>query len=225
MKQPKYNNQRAKNAITLIWIVLVFKVLSIISGVFQYNLLQYIANGGSVSYEAAFANDAREVIIAILLTIAYLISVIFFIMWFRRSYYNLHQNHLKLSYSEGWAAGAWFVPIVNLYMPYEIMKELYKATRKLLSQAGATVENLLLTKILGWWWALWIINGVLGQFVFHISKSSQTINDLIITTFLGMGSEIFGLILSFVTIKVIKDYNNAELLLNELTEVAKSKEV
>lgn len=46
MGKLKPNGQRAKNAITLIWIVLALEIVSLISGYFQYDLLQTAANSG-----------------------------------------------------------------------------------------------------------------------------------------------------------------------------------
>ncbi len=46
MKNLKPNGQRAKNAITLIRIVLAIEIASLISGYFQYNLLQSVEYSG-----------------------------------------------------------------------------------------------------------------------------------------------------------------------------------
>ncbi|MDR0666202.1 MAG: DUF4328 domain-containing protein [Campylobacteraceae bacterium] len=136
MEKLKPNEQRAKKAIILIWIVLILEIVSFISSYMQYDLLQTFANGGYISPEAADANDNREQIIGIFCLIAYIISAVTFIMWFRRAYYNLHQEADSLLYAEGWAAGSWFIPIINLYRPYKIMKELYVKTKELLQKRG-----------------------------------------------------------------------------------------
>lgn len=101
----RLNGQRAKNAITLIWIMLALEIVSLISGYFQYGLLQTVAIGGEISTETADANDSREQIIGIVYMIAYAISAAMFIQWFRRAYYNLHQKVNHLSHTEGWVAG------------------------------------------------------------------------------------------------------------------------
>jgi len=132
MEHLRPNEQRAKSAIVLIWIVLAFEIISFISSYIQYDLLQTAANGGQISMEYATANDTRERIVGITSMIVYIISAITFIQWFRRAYYNLHLRAELLSYTEGWAAGSWFVPIVNLIRPYRIMTELYEETNELL---------------------------------------------------------------------------------------------
>ncbi len=215
MKKLKPNGQRAKNAITLIWIVLVLEIVSLISGYFQFDLLQTIANGGEISTETATTNDTIVEIIGIIYLIAYIISGVTFILWFRRAYFNLHLRVNHLSQTEGWAAGSWFVPIVSLYRPYQIMKELYHETRKLLSKKGLIINENISTDILGWWWTLWIINSVIGQFAFRYSLKAESIDELTISTVASMIGNIAGIPLALITVKVIKDYANIEPKLSE----------
>ncbi len=214
----KPNNQRAKNAILLIWIVLTFEIIALISSYFKYVLLQIVANGGQISTKAATAVDMRELIISILYLIAYIISAVTFIQWFRRAYYNLHLKISYLSQTEGWAAGSWFVPIVNLYRPFQIMLEMYQETKGLLTKKGIGVHHTFSTTMLGWWWTLWIINNIIGQFVFRYSMKAESIDELTTSTMASMIGNILGIPLALITIKVIKDYSNVEPLLNEIND-------
>ena len=218
MENLNQNVQRAKNAIILIWIVLALEIISLVSGYFQYDLLQTVANGGEISTETATANDLREQMIGIIYLIAYVISTVTFIQWFRRAYFNLHQKVTYLAYTEGWAAGSWFVPIVNLYRPYQIMKELYQETKALFIKKGIDVNSNFTTNALGWWWTLWIINSIIGQFVFRYSMKAETIDELTISTVASMIGNILGIPLALITVKVIKDYANVEILLNEIKD-------
>lgn len=209
----KSNSQRAKALLTIIWIVLGLEVVSLISSGLQYNLLQTVANGGDITIEAVIANDLRELVIAILYLIAYVISGVLFIMWFRRAYYNLHQKVKNLSFKEGWAAGSWFVPFVNLYRPFQIMKELYTETKKTLLEKDNSLQIDLSTKFLALWWTLWIVSGIFGQVVFRLSRNAETIPELITGTVLYIISGVLGVGLAIVTIKIIKDYSEVEGLL------------
>ncbi len=218
MENLKPNGQRAKNAITLIWIVLSLEIVSLISGYFQYDLLQTAANGGKISIETAIANYKREKIIGIIYLIAFVISAVTFIQWFRRAYYNLHLRVNHLSYTEGWAAGSWFVPIVNLYIPYQIMKELYQETKELLTEKGLSINENFTTGYLGWWWTLWIIKNIIGGFVFHYSMKAESIDEWTISTVASIVGNVVRIPLALITVKVIKDYSKVELLLREIKD-------
>jgi len=209
----KPNEQRSKTVLALIWTVLILEVFSLVSSGLQYNLLRIASAGGEISYEAANVNDLREQVIAIIYFIAYVVSGITFIMWFRRAYFNLHQKVNHLSFKEERAAGCWFIPFANLYQPYQIMKELYTETKKYLLNEDNLIRFELTTNLLGFWWTLWIANGIIGQIIFRISKNADTLPELITTTTLSIISSVIGIGLAFVTIRVIKDYSKVEVLL------------
>jgi hypothetical protein len=214
----KDNGQRAKNAILLIWILLALEIVSLISSYFQYDLLQTVANGGDVSMEQLEANDTREQMIGIIYIIAYIISGVTFIRWFRRAYYNLHQKVTQLSFSDGWAAGCWFVPVVCLFRPYQIMKELYQKTQKVLTKREVTITEKFSTNFLGWWWALWIISNYVGQFLIRYTLKVDTLDGLITSTVVSMAAGIIDIPLALITVKVIKDYAAVEPVLSELRD-------
>ena len=207
------NEQRGRILLSFIWIVLIIEVLSLISSGMQYDLLQTISRGGEITDEVATANDLREQLIAIIYLIAYIISGIVFIMWFRRAYFNLHQKVNTLSYSESWAAGSWFVPFVNLYRPFQIMKELYDETKKYITGRDGNTEIDLTTKFLGFWWALWIISGIFGQINWRLFRNAETLSDFIASTTFDIAGGLLGIGLALVTIRVIKDYSSVEKLL------------
>jgi len=218
MNTLRANDQRARNAINVLWIVLAMECIALISGYFQYDLLQTVANGGEISIEEANANDLREQVIGGIALIVFIISIVTFILWFRRAYFNLHQKVSYLSYSEGWAAGCWFVPIISLFRPYQIMKELYQETKELFEKKGIETTRYPSTNFLAIWWTLWIINNILGQFIFRYSLRAESLDELTTLTVVSIISNLIGIPLAYVTAKVIGDYAQVEPLLHELKD-------
>lgn len=225
MESLRPNGQRAKIAIMLIWIVLTVEIISLLSDYLQYDLLQTVANGGQITTESATGNDLRQKIIAMIYLTVYVISGITFIRWFRRAYYNLHLKDASLSFTEGWASGCWFVPIISLYRPNQIMKELYQETQSLLSKKDENYAENLTTHSIGWWWALWIISSFLGQFVFRYSLKAETIDELTTSTIASIIASIIGIPLAIITVKVIKDYSEIESLLYELIDEEEEEKI
>ena len=204
------NDARANKAMALIWIILTLEIVSFISGFMQMELLQVVADGGSISEESATLNDTREQVVGIVYLIAFVISAYMFIQWFRRAYFNLHLLSNKLSFSEGWAAGAWFVPIISLYRPLQIMKELFETTIEILKTKGNDMTENYSSSLLSVWWTLWIISGILGQFIFRFSSKAETVEQLITLTEADLVSSIIGVPLALVTIRIIKKYSEIE---------------
>jgi hypothetical protein len=209
MENLRPNKKRARIAIIFICIILGIEIIFLISSLFQYILLKDIALGNLISQEDANSNDLREQIIAIIHIIIFIISGIVFIRWFRRAYYNLHLIVKDLNHTGGWAAGYWFLPIANLYRPFQIMKELYGETINYLRKNNIE-SNFPSKKPLIWWWSFWIINEILDCIIFQYSRRTETINELIFSTKLGMVVCLIGLPLCIITVSVIKNYSFLE---------------
>lgn len=213
MEDVRPNEQRAKTAKILIWIVLAIEILMLISDFLEYQLLSNASAGGIISTESATANDLRQQIISIVYLIAYITSAVTFISWFRRAYYNLHTQISNLRFDEGWAAGAWFVPFVNLVRPYQIMKELYQETEHLLAERGENHNPQNSTALLSGWWTLWIIVGLIGNFILRYSLNADEIEELMVVSIASIISSIVSIPLSLSTVEVIGRYAKMETLL------------
>lgn len=206
------NYDRAKFAQIFLYIILTVELFSIVSKFFQIDLLKDMKNGVTVTIIEANLNDLRELIINILYIIAYILSIVFFIMWFRRAYYNLHLRVKNLSCSEGWAAGVWFVPILNLFRPFNIMSELYRETKKYLIKNNRLNFNIPEFYIVIWW-TMWIFIGFSESIINQLYKNSTKLQDLIEHSYLDVFTSIFNIILGFITIIIIKNYSKLEDLL------------
>lgn len=151
------NGDRAKAAIVLVYIMIVLDI--------AFVLLSF--NAQSMAYSGSYDENLRNAMIlggaAILYLAGFIVGIIMFIRWFRRAYYNLHQiDGSLLSRTEGWAAGAWFVPLLNLVWPFTIMQEIVSENdRHAQRLTGNSCENVL--PLVNWWWGLWIGQYVLGM--------------------------------------------------------------
>ena len=212
----KPNEKRAEAVTILIWIVLICEVGLLVAGTLRLNLFLKISHGYAISSGVALVSDLSRKIFAILRFFAYVISAIMFLMWFYRAYYNLHQRVEELSYKQGWAIASWLVPIVSLYMPYQIMKELYVETKKILLKKGIINEDGIFLNFLIPWWTLVIIQYIVSLVFNSIAKKAQTVDELITATVMSIILHIIGILISLVTIKVVKDYSKMETLLSEI---------
>lgn len=204
------NAQRAKTAIVFIYVILGVEIIALISDYFQYDLLESALNGRYISTDTAEANDSRQTFIGFSQFIFLLISGITFIRWFRRAYFNLHLKVDNLLFAEGWAAGSWFVPIICLFRPFQIMKELYNRTDYFLLEK---VENYIPNTSngsLGLWWALWIIVNFVGNISFRTSLGSETVQELLTVTSISMIMSVINIPLCLITIRIIKNYSIKE---------------
>ena len=212
------NSQRAKNSLIAFYVLGFIQTAFMISAFFQYSLLKRMQQGNYTQQEAT-TNDIRHQTIAYANIAVYLVCIILFILWFRRAYNNLNLSYrANTKYAEGWAAGAWFVPFINLVRPYFIMQEIWEKTQE-------ATHNLITHKsgkIIGWWWVIWIINNIGTNFINRYFKETS-VNELITSTsasFIFNFIELVALVLLIIIMKniMVFEKNLQASLLNE-TEV------
>ena len=219
----KTNQKRSQIAITLIWICLIVNLISLFSSYLQYQLLIQLSKGSEIANYKLEQNDSREQLVGVVTLIVSIISAVTFIQWFRRAYFNLHSLVPNLTYSEGWAAGSWFVPVIGFFRPYQIMVELYNKTIARLVERKLFENQSFDLSFVKVWWALWIIVSIIGRVVYKYISEAETLEKFIDCTIFSMVESILYRPLSLITIKVIKVYSNFEnILFNDVTIEANS---
>ena len=222
-KMLRPNEARAKYAIVMLFVILFLDVVSGYSSYLQLGLLNDLNEGIFVPDDVLTTNDLRERIIGVLYSIAMLVSAVFFIQWFRRAYYNLQVRTGNCEHGEVWAAGSWFVPIISLFRPLHIMKEMDTKTSRLI---GSTTGKVVETNgvVIGFWWALWILNNYLGNYVLKMAFREETIENYISSTTVEMINSFVGVPLALLAYFVVKNYAQKEANLLQL-EASRPKEI
>ena len=174
------NTKRAKTLITIFWILTGLTVVGIISGYLELEILKNAQEGEFVSEEKANANDIRQIIIGLIQTGLYVASVVVFLNWFRRAYGNLHRLGITyLKHKESMAVWAWFIPIIVLFRPVQIMNEIWTETQEKIKKFDSNYEIKSGGLIIGLWWTLFIISNFIGRYVLKTAFKDDTIEQLI----------------------------------------------
>ena len=139
-----------------LWALVVISGIAIISDVMQLNLLD---SPWTVSMEEAQSNDTRVRIVNILHFGIIIISSVMMVVWRYRANENCHGfGAQNMQFTPGWAAGSNFVPIMNLFRPYQVMQEIWKVSTD--PSAWRNQAGGLLVK---WWWAACVVSMLLCQ--------------------------------------------------------------
>lgn len=161
------NHNRAKTVRVFFYIMLGINCLIILSLLMKYVYHDTSPDSGSPKSLLILGFHA----VCLLLDLfCELLTAVFFIMWFRRSYANLHKiDNSRLSNTEGWAAGGWFVPFLNLVYPYQIMKEIWNELQRHIYQEQILKGDALI----GLWWAAFLISRIAGGIVGKLAETSE----------------------------------------------------
>ena len=215
MKHLKDNSLRARNAIKALWAVLIASVLLLAANYMQYLMLTDITNGYKASEEELANLDLRNLIVVLIYLTTFVISAVMFIKWFRRAYANIRIFFPNLSYGDTWTVWTWFVPVVNLYVPYKIMRELHEKTDLLLFRNKIKID-VFGRNYLTLWWTLWIVNIFVGRIVTRIYAKAETISQLTQSSLADICLNILGIILVPIAIQVVRQYAEVEPLLHQI---------
>jgi hypothetical protein len=203
------NSDRARNAQTLIWLVMAACIALMATTFIEIDVLQRLDNetfGEDIMAEAE-RSDSMNQLAAIIYSILRIISAVVFIQWFRRAYHNI-SNFAETDHTNGWAAGAWFVPIINWFRPFYIMRELWMKITNQLGEDQLESKKFNYFFYTGVWWTLWIITSVLNNYLFRAEQ--ETITQMINADYVSIFTGFLEIPLAIVTVKIIKEYNKLE---------------
>ena len=104
--------------------------------------------------------EAEYQVFEIFYLLVSLITAVLFLMWIYYTHRNLPAlGARELKYSPGWAVAYFFIPILNLFRPYQVVKEIWKASDPNVNVAdGSSWQNASTSPVIGWWWAIWLIS-------------------------------------------------------------------
>jgi hypothetical protein len=168
---PVYHSasNRARIAVILMAVIILFSVLSIVTAVIELNIYSNYSDQQTL-YDIT-DDEAVTVFIVGMVQMLWLVLVILFIiiylMWKYLVFHNLQAARVQgLKHSPRGAAGWYFVPFANLIKPYEVMKEIWQAT--FYSEGTEAWKDRKASRLITFWWLTYLIGNVIaGQNTFN----------------------------------------------------------
>jgi Domain of unknown function (DUF4328)/Septum formation len=127
--------------------------------------------------EAVVASDERLAVGGAALLATFLVSTVLWLTWFHRAYRNLPSlAPIGLRYGTGWAVGAWFVPILNLFRPKQIANDIWRGADPEPPESGGWTDRPV-APVVHWWWVSWLVAGVLGNVSARLLGDARTLGE------------------------------------------------
>jgi len=216
-----YKNPKKISVILLVCLGLNFilDLLSLWSNYSEYNLLVYIDKGAFVSDEDANSNDIRQAIVGISQILLYIVTVVFFCIWIHRIVNNAHSfANSMLRYTPGWAVGYFFIPILNLFRPYQALNQ---ASQVFIDNETEGKRKVLFPL----WWTFWIITNIVDRIVFKIIMRAEELDELIDASLISMGADVVNISLGIITLCLVFYVSKANLAYNTIIEKEKNDDL
>jgi len=143
----------------LLKITIGLSVFAVLADFYEFRTYSTLPSGVD-EREVMLPSDAVTGIVGLAQFIVTIITGITFLRWIYRSNKNLRAlSGESMTFTPGWSVGWYFIPIANLWKPYQVMKEIWDVSHKCNATGHAVV---------GWWWALWLLSNPLGRLPFKL---------------------------------------------------------
>jgi hypothetical protein len=208
-------HSRAQWVTVLLLIVIVVDILAVIFDFMQIQLLSRVQAGVTISEAEAIANDSRQAIIGSIYFVVFVITAISFCFWIHRAHCNLPALGARgLKYSPAWAVGGFFVPILSLFRPYQVTREIWKASDPNVGMGdGLAWQDTPVSPLIIWWWIAFLISGYVGYFLLRMSLVAETISDFMSLSILTLVTDIIDVpaaILAIILVRTIDQRQKAK---------------
>lgn len=111
--------------------------------------------------------DAADIagVMALLFLIVFPACAVLTAMWLHKANANLRAAGIDMAFTPNGAWGWYFVPIANLFKPYQAMREIWNESHRTpdsFAGDGPTLLNV--------WWGCWVIGNILSNLSFRMSS-------------------------------------------------------
>ena len=174
---PTYRSPRgaARIVATLLGTAAVLDVAAVVMYLDELRRLDAAAAGAGFADGDLTASDLRLGLLSAALLIVLFATIPAFLVWFHRLYTNLPAlGATDLRFSSGWAIGAWFVPLLNLWRPKQIADDIWRA-----SEPGPDLAANLPRRdrpvggVVHLWWGLYLLSNLVNQAVVRYSVAAE----------------------------------------------------
>ncbi len=217
-----------KITVILIWVQIIIACIALLLDVFEYDILIKAQDGMYISENEFLAdtnlNEKWQELITNIDLFAFFVTGLFVLSWiYITSRNNWKIGALGLKFLPIGSVIFYFVPIFNLYKPYQAMLEIWKSSKNPVDWKSQKVDL-----IVPLWWFFWIISNFLALTSFGKLSDAikyESIEESIISTILSICADIGFIFCSYFLLCVIKGIYQMQALHigNILSEKLKSE--
>ncbi len=192
--------------------IILSDFLASVADISALRLVNSLRRGIQVSEHDLISADDFLGMTATVQLIAVILASIAFLFWFGRAYSNLHKSGLEgIKFSSGWAVGSFFVPFLNLYRPYDVMRDLWRGSFHLARGASSNEwSEVRPYPLLSWWWLAYLTTSILSRVASIRYGSAFTLDQLDSALNFYLFVDLFDAAAAFLAYKVIREVTNLQ---------------
>jgi len=142
--------------VACLWALALVTLVAIVSDWMQYSMLENI---NLISQGEADRNDTRVSYVDNFHILTIVISTLAVLFWRYKANRNCwYYGAQEMRFTPGWAVGWSFVPVMNLFKPYQVMQEIWKT-----STVPNDWKNQKSSVFIKWWWFFCLVDVFIGR--------------------------------------------------------------
>ncbi|MER5631701.1 DUF4328 domain-containing protein [Streptomyces nitrosporeus] len=166
-------------AVAVVALLAAVAAADLLAVVSEVNLLRVYgdAEGSFVVLDGLRTAENLDTVATSLQILTNLATAVVFLVWFHRVRRNAEVFDAGAQpMKPGWAIGAWFVPIANLWLPRRVAGGIWEASVLPGGGPGRRADSPL---VLNLWWGVWIFDLVFGRFASRQYTDAVVAEDIV----------------------------------------------
>lgn len=181
----------------LLWISVLVACIALVDDVAEFVQVQI----GQLSPDQVANNDPIQGIIGLLQSGLEIVTGITFLKWIYRAYKNIQGFGAEgLRFSPGWAVGYYFIPILSLIRPVQVMSEIWRASEDPRDWPRRPGSWLIAS-----WWTLFLLYTGVTQVSLEIAIQASTNDQWTLAAVLAILGDLFSIPLSIAALRLVTE--------------------
>ncbi len=181
----------------LLWISVLVACAALVDDIAEFLQVQV----GQLSPDQVASNDPVQGFIGLLQSGLGILTGIIFLKWIYRSYKNIQGFGAQgLRFSPGWAVGYYFIPILSLIRPVQVMSEIWRASddpRDWPKRPGSW--------LIASWWTLFLVYTGITQVSLELAIQASTSDQWTLAAVLAILGDFFSIPLSLAALRLVTE--------------------
>jgi hypothetical protein len=199
---------RANAVVGLLIANVAWSLVSIGAVLGELDILERARDGRFVSEAEALASDDRVRTAGTIGLVLNIVTIVAWLVWQHRGQRNLSRLGVRqLQFTPAWAVGWWFVPIANLWKPYQSVRELWRASRAGVDDALRAGERT--WPVIGWWWGVWLASNITLRLSVSMDRQA-TLDDYIGSDHVDLVQEALSITAAILAIAIVRSITRGQ---------------
>jgi hypothetical protein len=218
-KGKPYASGRLRALLTIL-LLAMGAACGVVSMVVNASMAGTLRGAGDFSAPYEVGESALELLyvgITLLQLVVFCATALAFSLWLHRAYRNLPALGAdRLDTTPGWAVAYFFIPFVNLYKPFQAVREIWRESApgaEARESFGGVSARVGASALLGWWWGCWIAANVAGRASERAADMAGSIEGTLLASWVSIVADalfVFAAVLAILIVKRIDEMQEAK---------------